>query len=102
MLFRSWGFANDKMGDAPVAWEVPDGNGLMNQKAASAETEQVIDDQVQRLVEKAYDTCYKMLSENRALMDVMVDKMIEKETIDYNELIQMRDEHYARGPLTPA
>jgi len=101
-MVAQWGFANDKMGDAPVAWEVPDGNGLMNQKAASAETEQVIDDQVQRLVEKAYDTCYKMLSENRALMDVMVDKMIEKETIDYNELIQMRDEHYARGPLTPA
>merc|ERR1719263_972918 len=96
-MVAQWGFANDEMGDAPVAWEVPEGNGLMQPKSASAETEKEIDDQVQRIVSKAYDRCVKLLKENRALMDTMTDVMIEKETIDYDELIRMRDEHYAKG-----
>merc|ERR1719454_1706502 len=61
-VVAQWGFANDAMGDAPVAWETPDGNGLMAPRAASAETEKLIDEQVQNLVEQAYDSCYKMLS----------------------------------------
>ena len=70
----------------------------MQQKAASAETEREIDDQVQRIVSNAYDTCYKLLSENKALMDTMVDRLIEEETIDYDELTKMRDAHYAKMP----
>merc|ERR1719164_451201 len=71
-MVAQWGFANEELGSAPVAWEVPEGNGLMQTKAASAETEKDIDDQVQRIVQDAYNTCYKLLSENRALMDSMV------------------------------
>merc|ERR1719420_120050 len=93
-MVAQWGFANDEMGDAPVAWETPEGNGLMAPKAASAQTEKKMDEQVQKIVEAAYDRCYKLLSENRKLMDVMVDKLIEKENIDYDELIKMRDAHY--------
>ena len=95
-MVAQWGFANDEMGQAPVAWEVPDGNGLANEKAASSQTELEIDLQVQRLVSDAYDTCVKMLTENRALMDVMVDRLIEAENIDYDELQQMRDTHFAK------
>jgi len=102
-MVAQWGFANDEMGSAPVAWETPEGNGLMNTKAASAATEQEIDDQVQKIVSKAYDTCKTLLSENMSLMDTMVDRLIEKENIDYDELIKMRDEHYVNKPaLTPA
>merc|ERR1711988_423416 len=50
-MIAQWGFANEAMGDAPVAWEEPNGNGLMNTKAASAETEAEIDDQVKLIVE---------------------------------------------------
>ena len=28
-MVAQWGFANDEMGVAPVAWETPEGNGLM-------------------------------------------------------------------------
>jgi cell division protease FtsH len=98
-MVAQWGFANDEMGDAPVAWETPEGNGLMAPKAASAETEKVIDEQVTKIVQQAYDDCYKMLSENRALMDTMVDKLIEKENIDYDELQRMRDEHLGTIPV---
>merc|ERR1719247_2617596 len=41
-MVAQWGFANDAMGDAPVAWETTEGNGLMAPKAASAETEREI------------------------------------------------------------
>merc|ERR1719213_757856 len=54
-MVAQWGFANDEMGDAPVAWETTDGNGLMAAKAASAETDAEIDAQVQKIVETAYD-----------------------------------------------
>merc|ERR1719399_1811534 len=70
-MVAQWGFANDQMGDAPVAWETTDGNGLMAPKAASAETEKEIDAQVQKLVQEAYKTCYDLLSTNRALMDTL-------------------------------
>merc|ERR1712070_1194584 len=40
-MVAQWGFANAEMGSAPVAWEVPDGNGLMQPQAASPETEKV-------------------------------------------------------------
>merc|ERR1719460_2488159 len=93
-MVAQWGFANDAMGDAPVAWETPEGNGMLQQRTASADTEKLIDDQVQRIVSEAYDTCMKLLSENRALMDTMVDRLIEKENIDYDELTRMRDEHF--------
>ena len=94
-MVAQWGFANDALGDAPVAWEVPEGNGIMNTKAASAETEAEIDAQVSKLVQGAYDACYKMLSENRLLLDKMVEKLLVDETIDYDELTQMRDAHFA-------
>ena len=37
----------------------------------------------------AYDTCYKLLSENRALMDTLTERLIEKETVDYQELQEL-------------
>jgi len=99
-MVAQWGFANTEMGGAPLAWEAPEGNGLMNAKVASAKTETQIDEQVKVLVERAYDNCYKTLSENKALMDEMTERLIEEETIDYDELIRMRDTHCAK--LAPA
>merc|ERR1712046_270826 len=38
-MVSQWGFANDAMGEAPVAWDTPEGNGLMQPRAASPDTE---------------------------------------------------------------
>ena len=73
------------------------GNGLANTRAASAATEKEIDDQVQKITQTAYDACYKMLTENRPILDSITDKLIEDETIDYEQLATMRDEHFASG-----
>ena len=101
-MVAQWGFANDAMGDAPVAWETPEGNGLMQARAASAKTEKEIDDQVQKITQTAYDACYKMLTENRSLLDSLTDKLIEEETVDYEQLATMRDEHFASMPAAAA
>jgi len=93
-MVAQWGFANDNMGNAPVAWEEPNGNSLMNGRSASMETEAELDEQVQLIVQRAYDNCYKLLSENKALMDELTEALIEKETVDYNELQEMRDKHF--------
>merc|ERR1719247_4094432 len=99
-MVAQWGFANDAMGEAPVAWETPEGNGLMRPKVASANTEKEIDVQVQAIVNRAYDNCFEMLTKNRALLESMTNRLIEEETIDYDELQKMRDEHCAA--LAPA
>jgi cell division protease FtsH len=82
-MVAQWGFANNEMGGAPVAWETPEGNGLMAPRSASMETEMEIDAQVTRLVENAYQVCLKTLSENKALLDALTEKLIVEETIDY-------------------
>jgi len=102
-MVAQWGFAMDEMGEAPVAWETPEGNGLMQAKAASQATEKEIDTQVQLLVEDAYENCMKLLTDNKSLMDKLTEKLIEEETVDYEQLAKMRDDHFASMPsLTTA
>merc|ERR1719159_1049024 len=102
-MVTQWGFANAEMGNAPVAWEMPDGNNIMQQvRAASAVTEKEIDDQVTVLVSAAYDKCFKLLSDNKELMEDMTNRLIEEETIDYTDLEKMRDAHLAKMALAAA
>merc|ERR1712232_970154 len=91
-MVAQWGFAFDNLGMAPVAWETPEGNGMMQPRAASPGMETEIDSQVQKIVTAAFDKCYSALSENKALMDAVATGLIEKETIDYQELQQMSDD----------
>merc|ERR1712125_205929 len=100
-MVAQWGFAMDALGMAPVAWETPEGNGMMQPRVASASMEKDIDTEVQKLVNAAFEKCYTALSDNRALMDAVAVGLIEKETIDYQELQQMREEHFAKT-LEPA
>merc|ERR1719247_2098286 len=45
-MVAQWGFANEAMGHAPVAWEMPDGNTMMTPRTSSEATERQIDEQV--------------------------------------------------------
>ena len=98
-MVAQWGFANDEMGMAPVAWETPEGNGMMQPRSASAETEALIDEQVQKIVDNAYEECFKLLTENRKLLDQLTEKLIVEETVDYDQLQKMRDAHYGLAPV---
>merc|ERR1711879_854851 len=88
-MFSQWGFANSAMGDAPVAWETPDGSSALAARTASESTEQEIDDQVKALVKIAYDTTMKTLKENRAFLDDMAERLVEDETLDFTQLEKM-------------
>merc|ERR1719221_934601 len=92
-MVAQWGFAMEELGDAPVAWETPNGNGMMQPRAASPAMEAALDVEVQKIVDRAYVKCKEVLTENRALLDTLAEGLIEKETIDYDELAQMRDAH---------
>merc|ERR1719506_62947 len=100
-MIAQWGFladeANRNTGStlrAPVAWEMPEKQ--MGQPAtASGETERQIDIETKKLVQDAYDVCYKTLTANRALMETVVDELVDKETIDAAAFQKMVLEHTA-------
>jgi cell division protease FtsH len=100
-MVAQWGFANEAMGEAPVAWEGTGGNSLLEARAASIETEQEIDDQVRILVKCAYDTTMNTLNDNRQFLDVLADTLVEKETIDFNEMLEMREKYAAAKQIEP-
>merc|ERR1719382_2360816 len=90
-MVAQWGFATDSLG--AVAWETPEGNGMMGPRAASPATEAAIDVEVQALVSRAYKKTVRLLTEHRALMDEMVERLLEEETLDYAQLEEMRARH---------
>merc|ERR1712093_14261 len=95
-MVTQWGFANEAMGDAPVAWEMPDGNTIQTPRTSSEATEREIDDQVKIIVNQAYNTVMKTLTDNRAFLDALAERLVEEETIDFNQLAEMRDEFSAK------
>jgi len=100
-MVAQWGFAKEALGEGPVAWETPEGNNLQAARVASEATEQAIDEEVKRIVACAYETAMNTLTENRAFLDTLTEKLIEKETLDYKELEQMREEMAVNYPVDP-
>jgi cell division protease FtsH len=100
-MVAQWGFANEAMGGAPVAWETEQGNSLNSANVASMRTEKEIDDQVKLLVNCAYKTTMKALTANREFMEKMVDRLLEIETIDYRELMDMREKYASKEKFEP-
>jgi cell division protease FtsH len=80
-MITEWGYGGDQLG--ATAWESPDG-GRMSQA-----TEEAIDQEVMKLVGKAYKKCKSMLRKNRRLLDDLAEKLLEKETVDFVELYKM-------------
>jgi cell division protease FtsH len=95
-MVSQWGFANEAMGNAPVAWETMEGSNAMQPRTASERTERQIDAQVKELVKCAYDTTMQTLSKNRAFLDGMAERLVEEETMDFNQLLQMKEEFDAQ------
>ncbi|KAH8097976.1 metalloendopeptidase [Aureococcus anophagefferens] len=90
-MIAQWGFrANPRnVGEggsdvlrAPVAWETAEPAQMGQAATASGETERLIDVETKMLVQEAYDTCYKTLTDNMSLMQTVVDELVENETVD--------------------
>lgn len=91
-MVSQWGYAKDSL--SPVAWESAEQGGMFgNPRMASPETMQQIDEEVKLLVDSAYKTCKVTLTENKALMDAVVDQLLVEETIDYQQLQDLVKEY---------
>merc|ERR1719426_167684 len=89
-MVTQWGFAGDELG--MVAWESADGSGPFGRTNASEEKEAAIDNAVSKLCDEAYETTKRCLTENKAIMDEVVKRLLEKETIDGFELADIVQE----------
>ncbi len=80
---------SDRLG--PVALGRAQGNMFLGRDIAaerdfSEETAAAIDDEVRNLVDQAYRRCKSVLLQNRPVLDQLADMLIEKETVDAEEL----------------
>ena len=80
---------SDRLG--PVALGRQQGNpflgrDIMSERDFSEETAATIDDEVRNLVEQAYRRAKDVLVKNREVLDLIAQQLIEKETVDSQEL----------------
>ena len=80
---------SDRLG--PVALGRQNGNVFLGRDIASDrdfsdETASAIDEEVKNLVDQAYRRAKEVLTENRPVLDKLADMLIEKETVDADEL----------------
>jgi cell division protease FtsH len=83
---------SDRLG--PVALGRQQGNMFLGRDIAaerdfSEETAATIDDEVRNLVEQAYRRSKSVLIENRHVLDQLADMLVEKETVDAEELQEL-------------
>nr|WP_199305442.1 ATP-dependent zinc metalloprotease FtsH3 [Phormidium sp. FACHB-592] len=83
---------SDRLG--PVALGRQQGNMFLGRDIAaerdfSEETAAAIDDEVRNLVEQAYRRCKAVLVANRHVLDQLAAMLIEKETVDSDELQEL-------------
>ncbi|MBD2096315.1 ATP-dependent metallopeptidase FtsH/Yme1/Tma family protein [Trichocoleus sp. FACHB-591] len=83
---------SDRLG--PVALGRQQGNMFLGRDIAaerdfSEETAATIDDEVRNLVEQAYRRSKSVLIENRHVLDLLADMLVEKETVDAEELQEL-------------
>jgi cell division protease FtsH len=83
---------SDRLG--PVALGRQQGNMFLGRDIASErdfseETAAAIDDEVRNLVEQAYRRAKQVMQENQAVLDKLAEMLVEKETVDSEELQEL-------------
>jgi len=77
------------------AHEVFLGRDFSNQPNYSQEIAFEIDKEIRRLIDEGYETAYKILTDRRELLDLMSDVLVERETIDKDELEALLEGRWA-------
>ncbi|MGK7931125.1 MAG: ATP-dependent zinc metalloprotease FtsH3 [Microcystaceae cyanobacterium] len=68
------------------------GRDIASDRDFSDETASVIDEEVRQLVDQAYGRAKEVLTGNRHILDKLADMLIEKETVDADELQRVLNE----------
>jgi cell division protease FtsH len=67
------------------------GRELVQRRELSQETARLVDDEVKRFLDEAYDRAAQTLKENRDLLDRMAEALLERETLDRDEVITLAE-----------
>jgi len=62
------------------------GRDLMEERNYSEETARLIDNEVKRIIEEGYAKAQKILTENREKLELLAKMLLEKETLDADEI----------------
>jgi cell division protease FtsH len=65
------------------------GRDMGSQRDYSERLSEQVDAEVRALIEKAHDEAWEVLNENRAILDKLATALLEKETLDHNELAEI-------------
>jgi cell division protease FtsH len=65
------------------------GRDMGSQRDYSERLSEQVDAEVRALIEKAHDEAWEVLNENRAILDTLATALLEKETLDHNELAEI-------------
>ena len=90
-MVTAWGMS-DRLGpiyfaddDAPVFM----GRDLQTRPKYSAKTAVAIDEEVHRIVNSGYERAKKILSDHRAELELMAEALLERETLDGEEVMMI-------------
>ena len=100
-MVREWGMST-RVG--PMAWgsqgQVFLGEDLMHTRDYSDDTARVIDEEVERILRQAQESCREVLTANRNGLDLVARALLEHETIDGTEVSRLLE--LARAGSTAA
>ncbi|MDG2421601.1 MAG: ATP-dependent zinc metalloprotease FtsH [Gammaproteobacteria bacterium] len=100
-MVTKWGLSEEL---GPLLYSEDDGEVFLGRSAASQsktvsdETAIAIDKEVRRIVDECYDKAAKILEENRNLLELMKDALIEYETIDAAQIDDIMEGKKPRPP----
>ncbi len=108
-MVTEWGMS-DKLG--PITYgentqEVFLGHSVAQHKNVSEATAQIIDSEIKKIVEEAYDRAKKILSKYKADLELLAQTLLEYETLSGDEInVLLKDRKFARakgasGPEIP-
>lgn len=76
-----------KLGSA--GGEVFLGRDMGHQRDYSEELAEKVDNEVRLLIEQAHDEAWRVLNDNRDILDRLAQELLEKETLDHNQLAEI-------------
>ena len=62
------------------------GRDIGEERNYSEETARLIDSEIKRVLQEAYDTAHKILTVNRDKLEILAQKLLDKETLDGAEV----------------
>jgi cell division protease FtsH len=67
------------------------GRDIASDRDFSDETAAAIDEEVRNLVDRAYRRAKEVLSDNRYILDKLAEMLVDKETVEADELQELLD-----------